>query len=196
MAYVGLRYIVFAPITTEDRNQPIVYGPGVVMGRAISANIEFSRNEEPLYADDVMAESDNSITGGTIEIGVDDILEDAQVTVFGVEKSGQTGQEIYRETGAASPYGGVGYIRVRRYKGATSYIAYWIHKTQFAPSSEEATTKGESIEWQTPTASGNVMGVYLDATGTAYFRDHKVCTTEAEAVEWLNGLAKIGGDNE
>ncbi len=191
MAYVGLRYPVFAPITTEARGKAIVYGTGMVIGRAISANVEFTRNEGGLYADDILAESDNSITGGTIEIGLDDALEDVQAAIFGVQKSGETGQEVYTETDAAAPYGGFGYIRVRRHKGVTSYIAYWIHKTQFAPSSESAQTKGETIEWQTPTASGNIMGVYIDASGVAKFRDHKVCATEEAAVTWLNGLAKI-----
>ncbi len=193
MAFVGLRYPVFAPIKTEERGKAIVYDPGVVIGRAMSANIELTRNEEGLYADDVLAESDNSITGGTIEIGVDDILEDAQVTIFGLKSTPASEGVVaeYKETDAPAPYGGVGYIRVRRYKGATSYLAYWLHKVQFGSTSEEATTKGESIEWQTPTASGNVMGVYLDDSGNAEYRTHAVFTAEGEAVAWLNAKANI-----
>ena len=64
MAFVGLKYCVFAPITTETPFTPIVYDTGVVLGRMIGANITFNRNSEPLYADDGLAESDNSITGG------------------------------------------------------------------------------------------------------------------------------------
>ena len=39
MAYTGLKYCVFAPITTEEPFSPIVYGTGVVLGKMISANM-------------------------------------------------------------------------------------------------------------------------------------------------------------
>ena len=130
MAFVGLKYCVFAPITTETPFTPIVYGTGVVLGRMIGANITFNRNSEPLYADDGMAESDNSITGGTISLNLDDVEEAAQVTAFGLLKTGDPGSEVYSEVGDPAPYGGIGYVRVRRLRGVTSYVAYWLHKVQ------------------------------------------------------------------
>lgn len=195
MAFVGMRHVVFAPITEETNGKALVYGTGVLLGRAMTANIEFNRNEDGLYADDTLAESDNSITGGTIEIGVDDVQEDAQEAALGVKKV-KVEDELeepevyeYRETGTPSPYGGVGYIRVRRYKGKTSYLAYWVYKTQFAMGSEDAETKGESINWQTPTVSGNIMGAYIDASGEPTFRTHRIFENAADAEKWLDKLA-------
>lgn len=138
MAFVGLKYCVFAPITTETPFTPIVYDTGVVLGRMIGANITFNRNSEPMYADDGMAESDNSITGGTISLNLDDVEEAAQVTAFGLLKTGDPGSEVYSEVGDPAPYGGIGYVRVRRLRGVTSYVAYWLHKVQLAVNTDNA----------------------------------------------------------
>lgn len=191
MAYIGLKYAVFAPITTETKGQPITYGKGIVLGRMIQATINFTRNSDVLFADDVTAESDNSITGGTVNLNVDDIEEAAQVAALGVIKSGETGKEVYHETDTPAPYGGIGYLRVREKNKVKSYIPYWLHKTQLAVNSETANTKGNNIQWQTPTAEGQIMGVEIANDGITYFRDHKVFATESEAITWLNTMANI-----
>lgn len=189
MAKVGMRYVVVTPLLGETNGQLPTYGEGMIMGRAISADISLDRLENALYADDAKAESENSITGGTLSIGIDDILEDAQVVVFGVVKSGEEGDYEYIDKGVAAPYVGVGYIQERRFKGKTTYLAWWYYKVQFAPMEDSARTKGEQIEWQTTTASGNLMGVYNDNTGVASFRTHKVYDDAGEAMQWLNTMA-------
>lgn len=189
MAKVGMRYVVAAPLESEPNGQEPTYGTGLIMGRAISADVSLDRLDNALYADDAKAESENSITGGTISIGIDDILEDAQVAIFGVVKSGEGDDAEYIDKGVAAPYVGVGYIQERRFKGVTSYLAWWYYKAQFAPMADSARTKGEQIEWQTTTASGNLMGVYNDATGVASFRTHKVFASAGDAITWLNTKA-------
>ena len=66
MAFVGLLYAVAAPIQQETDGQPIIYGKGQVVGGMMTAEISYTRNSNPLYADDRVKEEDNSITGGTI----------------------------------------------------------------------------------------------------------------------------------
>lgn len=190
MAYVGLRYPVVATVKTEVTGQALEYNPGMVMGKAISANINWTRNENPLYADDVIAEEDNGITGGSVEFNADDIDVAVRAYALGLEAVGQGG-DVYEETGASAPYVGFGYMRVRRKNGATTYEAYWCHKVQFGESTENAQTKGETIEWQTPTLNGSIMGAFIDSSGNPKFRRRKICQTAAEAITWLNGLAGI-----
>lgn len=191
MAYTGLKYCVFAPITTEEPFSPIVYGKGVVLGKMISANITMTRNSDPLYADDAIAESDNSITGGTISLNLDDIDDAARVSAFGVLKEGEPGSETYSETGDPTPYGGLGYIRVRKRKGVTSYVAYWVHKCQIAINTDSANTKGSTITWQTPTVDGTIMAAYPNADKKARFRDDASFATQADAYSWINEKAGI-----
>lgn len=193
MAYVGLKYAAFAPIETEVRGQSVTYGSGVVVGKMISADITYTRNTSPLFADDAEAEADNSITGGTITIGVDDVSPEAEISMLGVLEEGGDGTnaKVRREVGDATPYGGFGYVRVKRKGGVTSYRAYWIHKTQLAIASESAATKAESITWQTPVLTGPMMAVVNHADGKNDFRDYKTFDTEAEAVSWVNTRANI-----
>lgn len=191
MAFVGLLYAVAAPIQTEADGQAITYGKGQVIGGMMTAEISYTRNSNPLYADDRVMEEDNSITGGTIKMGVDDVNDDARVMMLGDVKEGDAGEEIYHETGESAPYVGTGYIRVRRKDNKTNYIAYWVHKAIFGIGTESAKTKGQNIEWQTPTLEGSIMGVKNNAALQTRFRERRTFTKESEARTWLNKKAGI-----
>lgn len=191
MAFVGLLYAVAAPIQTEADGQAITYGKGQVIGGMMTAEISYTRNSNPLYADDRVMEEDNSITGGTIKMGVDDVNDDARVMMLGDVKEGDAGEEVYHETGESAPYVGTGYIRVRRKDNKTNYIAYWVHKAIFDIGTESAKTKGQNIEWQTPTLEGSIMGVKNNAALQTRFRERRTFTKESEARAWLNKKAGI-----
>lgn len=191
MAFVGLLYAVAAPIQTEADGQAITYGKGQVIGGMMTAEISYTRNSNPLYADDRVMEEDNSITGGTIKMGVDDVNDDARVMMLGDVKEGDAGEEVYHETGESAPYVGTGYIRVRRKDNKTNYIVYWVHKAIFGIGTESAKTKGQSIEWQTPTLEGSIMGVKNNAALQTRFRERRTFTKESEARAWLNKKAGI-----
>lgn len=192
MAFIGMKYVVAAPITAETPGAAITYGTGKVIGKAIQGNLTWERNDNPLYADDAIAENDNSVLGGTLEIGLDDLSDDARVMLLGEVAVTVTGDGTEYETSdAAAPYVGVGYIRVRRKAGVTTYQAVWFHKVQFSDESEEAQTKGESIEWQTPTISGKLMGVQNDSSLANNFRRRASFDTEAAAKAWLDNKAGI-----
>lgn len=191
MAFVGLLYAVAAPIQTEADGQAITYGKGQVIGGMMTAEISYTRNSNPLYADDRVMEEDNSITGGTIKMGVDDVNDDARVMMLGDVKEGDAGEEVYHETGESAPYVGTGYIRVRRKDNKTNYIAYWVHKAIFGIGTESAKTKDQNIEWQTPTLEGSIMGVKNNAALQTRFRERRTFTKESEARAWLNKKAGI-----
>lgn len=191
MAFVGLLYAVAAPIQTEADGQAITYGKGQAIGGMMTAEISYTRNSNPLYADDRVMEEDNSITGGTIKMGVDDVNDDARVMMLGDVKEGDAGEEVYHETGESAPYVGTGYIRVRRKDNKTNYIAYWVHKAIFGIGTESAKTKGQNIEWQTPTLEGSIMGVKNNAALQTRFRERRTFTKESEARAWLNKKAGI-----
>ena len=191
MAFVGLLYAVAAPIQTEADGQAITYGKGQVIGGMMTAEISYTRNSNPLYADDRVMEEDNSITGGTIKMGVDDVNDDARVMMLGDVKEDDAGEEVYHETGESAPYVGTGYIRVRRKDNKTNYIAYWVHKAIFGIGTESAKTKGQNIEWQTPTLEGSIMGVKNNAALQTRFRERRTFTKESEARTWLNKKAWI-----
>lgn len=187
MAKIGLRYPVFAPITDDNDGAMPTYGTGVVSGKAISADVSWTRSDTRLYADDTVAEVDNSITGGTLTFGVDDLTDDVQVAMLNV-RQGENGE--YIEGADAGQPGGFGYIRVQQLRGAVKFIAYWIYKIVFTPSDETGATKGETTDWQTPTINGEMMGIYQNGN-TADFRAHKSFDSYEAAKAWIDGKANI-----
>lgn len=192
MANVGLRYAVFAPIISELRGQPVVYGTGVVVGRAIRADLSWERNDNPLSADDVEVDNDNSLVGGSIVFTLDSIQADAQKVMLGDyidSKEGET--EEWEDNADASPYGGFGTVRVKRENNEYTYEALWLHKTQFGQTSETMETKGRTINWQTPTINGRIMPVYNNVENKPRVRRRATFETAGEAIAWLNNLANV-----
>ena len=192
MAFVGMRHPVVATVATEVAGQALTYNAGMVMGHAIMGNLTITRNQNPLRGDDAEVENDNSITGMSIEMGLDDIMEAVRVYMLGLETvNGETNQ--WNETAASAPYVGFGYIRVRKKNGITSYQTIWCHKAQFGQTAENSATKGEAIEWQTPTLTGRIMGVYNSSGNEPSFRHIASFATEADAIAWLNTKANMSG---
>ena len=81
MAFIGMRHVVGALITNETAGSEPTYGTsgtGFIIGKAITGNLTINRNNNPLYADDAIAEDDNGITSMDLELGLDDLMEDIQ----------------------------------------------------------------------------------------------------------------------
>ena len=184
MAKIGLKYPVYSPATETD--SAITYGTGAVLARAISANISIENNDVKLYADDVIAESDNSFASGTVTIGIDDLYDAAKVALLdyieGDTVDATTGAKEL-SVGAASPaYVGFGfYGKVIRNK-VPYWRAIWLKKVQFAEPSDELATKGESVEFSTPELEGTIM---MAADGK--WKEEGTFSTEAGAKAWLDG---------
>lgn len=185
MAYIGLRHVVAAPIETETAGMMPTYGTGVLVGRAMQANVTFDRADVTLEADDTTVESDNSIVGGNVQLGVDDILDEARVVLLG-DKAVEDDEGAYDEIGKAAPYVGLGYVRQRVYNGKTSYRAMLIFKAQFGSADENAQTKGRQTNFQTPTVSGAMMGVELEDGEKHFRRRSKFFEKAEEAIAWVN----------
>ena len=192
MAFIGMRHVVGAAIATHTDGSEPTYSAGCDMGKAISGNLTINRNDNPLYADDVIAEDDNSITSMELELGLDDLDEDTQDKMGLIKKvTSTTDVTTYYNNDAPGADMGVGYIRVRRRGGTTTFQAVWIYKAKFSMTAENTQTKGESIEWQTPTVTGRCAGIDMDGTGARTFRKVRNYDTETAATAWLDGLAGI-----
>jgi len=194
MAFIGMRHVVAAELDSHTAgSEPSYKSSGWDVGKAIAGNLTITRNNNPLRADDVIAEDDNGITDMELELGLDDILEDIQAKM-GILKevtAGSPSVTTYYDTSASAKDIGVGYIRVRRKNGSTKFQAIWIYKTKFSKNSENSQTKGESIEWQTPTINGKCVGLDVDGSGDVAFRKIRNFDSESDANTFLDSLAHI-----
>lgn len=191
MATIGLRYAVYAPITAEKHGSQITYGKGVVAGKAISANLTWTRNDAPLNADDMEVANDNSLISGSIDFGLDAVSSAARKAMFGdYEDTDDSGE--WEDNTESAPDGGFGFFcTVLAEDGKYKYEAMWLHKVQFGQNNESYQTKGQNVQFQTPTITGKIMGVYNNADEKARVRRRKTFETPAAATAWLNELANV-----
>lgn len=190
MAKIGMRHLVYAVVATETPGTGITYSGGADLAPAVSGNLTYDRSDNPLYGDDVMQDSDNGITGFSLDITTTELSAANEAALLGYTVD-STDATLYSVTDTAAPYVGVGFVQVLRRKGTVTYRALWFPKVQFGISSEETQTRQQSIEWGTPTLNGKGFGVYLDASGNAVFRMQKECATLAAAQSFLDTKAGI-----
>lgn len=162
MAQIGVKYIVGAVVAKYERGIRPVLADGFVIGRAIAVDKTITFADNPLYADDMVAENEKTFDSGTLSIKVDDISLEHRAKMYGhnyvadpVNAEDATGM---LEKGGADqpPYMSIGYYKTKIYRGVRSYEVTIIHKVKFSPPSESASTKERSITWGTPTTEGSI----------------------------------------
>jgi phi13 family phage major tail protein len=189
MAKIGLKYPVYASATEDETS--ISYSNGKVLAKAISANISIETNDVVLYADDAVAESDHSFSSGKISMNIDDLSNAAQVDLLG-NREGATvdvaigTKEIIAGSSDTPGFVGFGFYGKKIVGGVIRWRAIWLKKVQFAEPADEAATKGQTTEFQTPTLEGTIM---VDVSGD--WKNEATFSTEAGAVAWLKGKAGI-----
>lgn len=188
MARIGMKHPVWAPLTKENNGQMPTYGKGLVIGGAVAGSITFQRSDARQYADDVLKESDNSITGGTVSIEVDGVSMEGRKAILGNVENDDGSIDT---TGAPTPYGGYGYVEEISTNNVKSYSAMWLYKVQLGQNSINSGTRGQSTSYQTTTLDGNLSAVVPNADMQERFRRYKEFPTLQEAFAWLDDLAGI-----
>ena len=196
MAFIGLRHVVACELDSHTDGSEPTYksNGGFDVGGAINANLTKNRNTNgDLYYDDALGESDVGLISLGLDLGLDDLLEETQdkMGIMKAVTAGSPSVTTYYETSANPKQLGLGYMRVRRKNNVTSYQGVWIYKIQFSMNNETAQTKGESIEWQTPTVNGKAFGLDVDSSGDLTFRKIQKFSSESACGTWLDNLAHI-----
>ena len=190
---VGMVYPVAAPVDTYTAGSSLTYDDGFVVSEARGATLTWNTLDGEFYGDDALLDTDNSVTGYTIDFEATGLSDTVRGSLLG-EVEGSSDEMVI--TGAPAPEVGFGYVRVMRDDSsgtvAETFEAWWFYRIRFARPSEEARTKENSIEWRAPTISGKGMGVYLDDEDSyPSFVEHKSFTTLAGAKGYLNTKANI-----
>lgn len=206
MAHVGMKYPVAAPLK-DVKDGVATYEKGFVIGRAISFTGTPNKNDVTLYADDGMAESDKTQRDWGVSLNTDDIEPKVQADLLGHdydpasgEKEDEPGYKPERIIIGAddiAPYFGVGFYKRRRKNGVTSFTAIWLYKTQFSEPAENAETKGDTVNFQTPTIEGSSYPVDVkgkDDVIKMTVGEKVIFKSEAAAKKWLDD--KIAGLGE
>ncbi|MEK4150956.1 major tail protein [Carnobacterium sp. FSL E2-0243] len=152
MAKIGVKDLFAFPITKEEDGVLPTYGEGFRIAKAIQVTLTPQNAEGNLYADDGQDEFESSTIGYDISMNTNDLLPDSESKLLGRKIDSLGGVSVTNDDEA--PYHAVGF-RVARSKGVGGGYQYRIlYKVRFSAFAEDYQTKGESVNFQTPTLTG------------------------------------------
>lgn len=182
MAKIGLNNFKYSKLTEVDGVAS--YEGAKTLGKAIDCKVSIEKYEAELYADDTLAESDYTFKKGTITLTIDEDDDTVFAELLGHEVDGETKELIRKDTDTA-PYVGVGRILTKIVNGVYKYKVEFLPKVKFSEPEQEESTKGDSIEFKTPSVEGTVVKLE-----SGIWSKSKTFTTKEEAVTYLDELMK------
>ncbi|MGG3452167.1 major tail protein [Domibacillus aminovorans] len=162
---IGLKDLHVAKLLTDKKGVGATYDTPVSLGRAISGTITPATNMAVLYADDGPAETGSSIGGIEVAFNIDDLTTEIQMLLLGNEKDTKGG--VVSKTTDEAPYVAVGY-EITRNDGKSHFV--WLYKGMFQETEANHQTKGENVEFQTPTLTGRFIKRDFDDAWKYTFR--------------------------
>ena len=151
MATIGLDKLFYAKIT-EDADGNETYATPTSLAKAMSAELSVDLAEATLYADDGAAEIVKEFKSGTLTLGINDIGQKVAEDLTGATIDGNK-VLISTSEDNASPVA----IGFRAKKSNGKYRYFWLYRVKFGIPATNLTTKGDSIEFSTPSIEGTVL---------------------------------------
>lgn len=166
--YEGVLDLYFALMTTEDAaDTPAAYGTPEVLAKNIETTVTPRYREGVLHASNVAVRREKRLAGYDLSVNVDQVAAAVRQKLLGREVD-SNGVEILKDVQSA-PYVAVGFAQTKD-NGAKEL--WWLYKGKFAEIEKKAKTRGDNIEYQTPTLTaqfdarhdGNIAGI-VDSDG-------------------------------
>ena len=153
MATIGLRDLYFAKITSVD-GQPEVYDTPIRLSKAITVKMTTNVAEAILYGDDGVDEIIREFVSAEMEINCTDISDEHEAYLLGqtIDDNG-----VLHATEADSPPYVALLFRAKKTKPAGSYRYVCLYKGKFGIPDEEYQTKGDGVEFKTPSIKGTFV---------------------------------------
>lgn len=193
MATIGVSKPKYAIYNYNETTKKITYTDGGSAGKAIEVDVTINTSEDNnLYADNGIAETDRQFTDGTLTEGTDDLSQAVSKAMLGAKEvdleeiPGITDtdvKELVFDDDMMAPYMGRGFIIKKQVNNVVKWRAVVFTKTMANIPDDAATTQGESIEWQTPSI---VSAILRDDSEKHTWKREATFTTEAQAEAYLD----------
>lgn len=167
MPKIGLDKLTIWEVTKDD-STGLTYGAPSSLGKAIKADVKPKKVDGELFGDDALVESYSAVTGYDLTFNVTDLPPEIKAKVLGYKVDANGMVEL--SPNANAPYFAIAY------RSALSTGGYSYHnllKVRFEPMDDTSETKGQNINYQTPTITAKAMatensGIFgFDVRGTA-----------------------------
>ena len=166
------------------------------LARGVSVQVSPTTGEDQnFYADNVLAESAGGIfTGGEVTLTVDGLKDAARKLIMGT-----TTQKTVTPSGGSTtvkldvydddqvvPYVGIGFVVRYQESGTVTYVPVVLTKCSFNQDGLDASTQGETVEFQTQELTAVIMRD--DSAKHAWKMIGEAQDTEAKAVAVLQAV--------
>lgn len=198
MATIGVSKPYYAVYSATGYT--VTYTGGGVMGKATEVDVEIETTDDNnLYADNGIAETDRQFAGGTLTVKPDDLSQEVSKVILGLKEqevgtidgvTDESVMELVYDDDQVIPYLGVGFIVKKQVKGVTKWRAVVLTRVMFSVPSDAATTQGESIEWQVPELSATIT---RDESEKHAWEKEATFSTEAQAEAYIKDRLNITG---
>lgn len=149
---IGLTNLHYAEMLTDDAESgTFSYAAPVRIAGAITANFSPNAANDTLFADDGPYESAYTLGAMSLELNIADLKPQHRAFLLG--ETYENGV-VKSSAEAIPPYVAIG-MSVKKSNGADRLI--WYLKGKFSPPDENNQTKSDSINWNTPTITGNFL---------------------------------------
>lgn len=196
MAIIGVSKPYYA-IYSDGDGVP-TYSAGGLIGKLTEVDIEIESTEDNnLFADNAIAESERLFSSGTLTLTPDDLSQEVSKAILGVKEqalediSGVTDtdvKELIFDDDQNTPNLGVGFIIKKQVRGALRWRALVLTKVMFSIPSDSATTQGDTIEWQTPELSATIQ---RDDSAKHKWKREATFSTEPQAEAYIKSILGI-----
>lgn len=147
---IGCDNLVYAKMTTEDTvAKAPTYGEVTPAPGVMSININPNGSLETLFADDGPMETASTLGKIDVEIQKNELTAQNKADLLGHEID-SNGAVVYGDSDVP-PYVAIGF---RTLKSNGKYRYVWLYKGKFAEPEDNSETKGDSINFQSDTISG------------------------------------------
>lgn len=147
---IGCDNLVYAKMTTEDTaDQAPVYGEVTKAPGVMSININPNGSLETLFADDGPMESAATLGRIEVEIQKNELTSQNKVDLLG-HVIDTNGAVVFSDNDVP-PYVAIGF---RTLKSNGKYRYVWLYKGKFSEPEDNNETKGDGINFQSDTISG------------------------------------------
>lgn len=159
MAQIGLRRFRYATLNDDGET----YGEVKTLAGAIESKVSPTINEAKLYADDILKEKATEFSEGALTMGVDNDDDSVFSPLLGEKTETYSIAEgkdvvVYKSNADDIPvYFGFGQVVPKMLNGTRMYKVEWFPKVQFKPYHNDAKTKGDSLEFTTPSIEGTIF---------------------------------------
>jgi len=157
---IGCDNLVYAIMTTEDTvSAPPAYAAPIRAPGVISVNVNPNASQDTLFADDGPYETATTLGAIDVEINKAELTTKNKADLLGHQVD-NNGAVVFSGNDIA-PFVAIGF---RSLKSNGNYRYVWLYKGRFIAPEDNNETKGDSINFQTDTISGQFVKLVYQYT--------------------------------